>query len=283
MIKKCIKLTSILLCSFICFFLSSFLVENAKNKDEQANNFSKYFPDKNFAALVAERLGKNVADNVTTKELASIKGNFEVGPGAVYNLTGIGYLHGIDTFSCYKNEVRIIPPEIGKLTNLIYLDLCKAYYLEKIPSEIGNLKKLKKIRLMSTKVSSIPKEIGNLHQLEVLWICCNQLTKIPKEIGGLKNLIELDIHSNKINDLPDEICGLTKLKSLDLSHCGLRKIPDNIGNLSRLKTLNLFNNDLRYLPKSIANINSLKELNIYDNFKLNESYKRFLPKSLKKK
>ena len=277
-----INVISVISFCFTYFLVSSFFITNVQ-KEEQANSFSTYFPDKNLAILVAERLGKNVDEKVTTKELASIKGDFVVGPGEASSLTGIGFLVGIDSFGCYKNNVKIIPSEIGKLENLLLLDLCKAFEVEKIPSEIGNLKKLKKIRLSLTEVSSIPKEIGNLNQLEILWICCNHLTEIPKEIGSLRNLVDLDIHSNNISYLPDEICRLTKLKSLNLSYCELKKIPENIGDLNKLKTLNLFNNDLRYLPKSIVNLVNLKELNIYDNFKLNENYKQYLPKSLKKR
>src|SRR5204863_4097901 len=95
-------------------------------------------------------LTKEITDNVTVEELGRIKGDFEVGPGEVSNLTGIGYLKGIDSFHCYKNEVTEIPGEIGKLTNLKYLDFCKAFSLKTIPPEIGKLKKLKKIRLCLT-------------------------------------------------------------------------------------------------------------------------------------
>ncbi len=268
--------------SFIALILTSFLnVNHLKIYENQSNNFRKFFPDEHLASLVAEKLNRKITDNVTTNELAGIKGYFEVGPSLVSDLTGIGYLIGIDSFNCYKNEVTVIPSEIGKLKNLVLLDLCKAFSLKTIPPQIGDLKKLKKIRLGLTEVSTIPKEIGSLSQLEILWISSNNLTEIPKEIGNLKKLRELDIHSNKINQIPNEICNLISLTSLDISHCGLKQLPENIGNLKELKKLNLFRNDLKQLPKSIAHLNKLEELNVYDNFKLSESYKRYLPKSLK--
>ena len=276
--------------SVILLVLTSFLYvktikvdgNSGNHGNNQASNFSKFFPDKGLARLVADALDKNITDKVTVDELANIKGYFEVGPGEVSDLTGIGYLIGIDSFNCYKNEVTVLPPEIGKCKNLISLDLCKAYFLKKIPAQIGDLKKLKRIRLSLTEVNSIPNEIGNLSELEILWICCNNLSEIPKEVGNLHKLLELDIHSNKITQLPKEICNLTSLVSLDLSHCGLKELPENIGNLKALVSLNLFNNDIKVLPKSIAQLDNLKELNVYDNFKLSESYKRYLPKLLQK-
>jgi Leucine-rich repeat (LRR) protein len=249
----------------------------------QTNNFIKFFPDTALAIFVAGKLNKEISDNVTTKELASIKGDFDIGTEEVSSLKGIGYLTGIDTFHCDKNEVTEIPAEIGKLTNLQYLDLCKAFELKKIPKEIGLLKNLKMIRLSLTEVSSIPKEIGNLSQLRILWISSNNLTEIPKEIGNLTNLVDLDIHSNNIPEIPNEICNLTSLTSLNISYCGLKQLPENIGNLKELKSLNLFKNDLKYLPKSIINLDKLSYLNVYDNFKLSESYKTYLPKLLRKK
>jgi len=253
---------------------------SSQNRQNLPSNFIKFFPDTSLALLVAERLNKEVTDNVTIKELAGIKGYFEVEPGEVSNLKGIGYLIGIDSFNCYKNAVTEIPAEFGNLVNLKSLDLCKAFSLKKIPAQIGKLKHLTYIRLSLTEITAIPKEIGNLTELQTLWLCCNSLTEIPKEIGRLKNLQDLDIHSNNIKSLPDEICNLT---SLDISHCGLEKLPDNIGNLKELETLNLFNNNLRHLPQSIKLLDNLSNLNVYDNFKLSESYKKYLPKQLKKK
>lgn len=252
-------------------------------RPKQASNFNKFFPDSNLALLVAERLNKTVTDNVSIEELASIKGFFEVASGKVTNLTGIGYLTGIDSFYCAKNGVTEIPAEIGKLINLISLDLCKAFSLNKIPAEIGKLKKLKYIRLSLTQVKVIPNEIGNLTELDTLLLGSNELTEIPKGIGNLKKLKELYIGSNNLKNLPDEICNLTSLTALNISHCGLERLPDSIGNLKALQKLNLNNNDLKYLPKSIGQLNHLTYLNVVDNFKLSESYKKYLPVLLRKK
>lgn len=281
----------ITLLSLTAFVFSSFVYSQSSNnnkltqfeKSKQQNNFTWFFPDSNLALLVAERLNKAPNDKVSIKELASIKGFFEAGPGEVANLTGIGYLTGIDSFYCGKNEVTEVPAEIGKLINLTSLDFCKDFSLKKIPAEIGKLKKLKDIRLALTQVKIIPNEIGNLTELTSLLLGSNELTEIPKEIGNLKKLKELYIGSNNLKNVPDEICNLTSLTTLNISHCGLERLPDNIGNLKELQSLNLNTNNLKYLPKSIVQLNKLSHLNVFDNFKLSESYKTYLPELLRKK
>ena len=285
--QNCKTLLLTLLCLIALISLIDAQVDNVRKADKRIKqpkyNFIHYFSDTALAILVAEKMNKQLTDSVTIKELSEIKGYFEVGPGNVSSLKGIGYLSGLDTFDCYKNDVTELPAEIGKLVNLKYLDLCKAFSLEKIPQEIGNLKNLRKIRLCLTSVSVIPKEIGNLTNLKTLWLCCNSFDKLPQEIGNLKKLQDLDIHSNKITNLPDEICDLASLTSLNIGYCGLEKIPENIGNLKKLESLDLFGNNLKRLPRSIEKLDNLGYLNVYDNFKLSESYKNYLPQLLKKR
>ncbi len=253
---------------------------NSERNNKQAN-FIHFFPDSCFAQLIADILNKKITDNITTNELASIQG-LGIGPGDVKNLKGIGYLTGVESFSCSKNEVTEIPAEIGQLTKLKSLDLCKAILIKKIPPEIGKLKELKMIRICMTEVTFLPKEIGNLTNLDTLWLFSNGLIEIPKEIGNLKKLYSLDISSNKLKTLPDEICNLTALTSLKITHCGLEVLPENIGNLKNLQALNLNTNNLKYLPKSIAQLENLTYLNVNDNYKLSESYKKYLPEHYKK-
>lgn len=244
--------------------------------------FRDFFPDADLALQVAGRLKKKVTDSVTAAELAGIHGEFMTGFETA-DLTGIGYLTGIEIFSNSKNDVKEIPAEIGRLTNLVYLDLNKSYELRKIPREIGNLKKIHMIRLSLTQVSDIPSSIGNLTEMDTLWICCNMLSGIPKEIGKLKKLRWLDIHSAHLPTIPDEICNLSNLEILDISYSDLQRLPDKIGNLKNLRTLNLFKNNLHTLPKSIARMDKLAHLNVYDNFKLSEAYKKYLPLQLRQK
>ena len=70
-----------------------------------------------------------------------------------------------------------IPPELGRLSNLMQLDLAA-----------------------NQLTGEIPPELGNLTNLEVLYLAGNRLTgEIPPELGNLTNLNHLHIQpSNEL-------------------------------------------------------------------------------------
>ena len=90
-----------------------------------------------------------------------------------------------------------IPPELGNLTNLTYLDLEIDYLSGSIPPELGNLTNLTYLNLSNNKLSgSIPSELGNLSNLTDLVLSTNQLSgNIPPELGNLTNLAVLQPQS----------------------------------------------------------------------------------------
>ena len=79
-----------------------------------------------------------------------------------------------------------IPPRIGDLTNLEYLELS------------GNLS------------GGIPSEIGNLTNLTHLFLNYNELTgEIPLELGNLTNLKYLRLENNQLTgEISESICNL---------------------------------------------------------------------------
>jgi len=106
-----------------------------------------------------------------------------------------------------------IPPEIGNLTNLTYLNLGYNQLTGEIPPEIGNLTNLTSLYLFYNELTgSIPPNIGNLTNLERLIINNNQLTgSIPPEIGNLTNLTDLELQNNQLTgEIPESICNLVE-------------------------------------------------------------------------
>ncbi|XVF58234.1 hypothetical protein PTKIN_Ptkin07bG0048200 [Pterospermum kingtungense] len=69
-----------------------------------------------------------------------------------------------------------IPPEIGSLSKLAFLDL-SSYHLEgELPPSLGNLKLLEKLHIYGTAITgSIPVELGNLKKLVSLDLSYNNL------------------------------------------------------------------------------------------------------------
>ena len=95
-----------------------------------------------------------------------------------------------------------------------------------IPSQIGQLKKLTRLRASSNDFTVLPPEIGQLTNLEWLDLSNNHLITLPKEIGNLKKLTTLSLQGNNLTVLPDEIKRLEKLALLDLRNNRLPIPPE---------------------------------------------------------
>ena len=87
------------------------------------------------------------------------------------------------TLNPYNSQTsgQVIPPEIGNLINLTYLNLFSNQLTGDIPSEIGNLANLWYLELHGNQLTGqIPSEIGNLINLIFLHLDGNNLSgEIP--------------------------------------------------------------------------------------------------------
>lgn len=155
---------------------------------------------------------------------------------------------------------------VSELTNLTKLQF--DYYIDTIlPPEIGKLIHLKYLELGNSKLYSLPPEIGNLTDLQEIILSTNwrQSITIPAEIGKLFNLKKIDFGSCKIKELPNEIGDLSNLEELDIWNGDLTSLPTKIGNLQKLQKLYLAGNELQNLPPELFNLKALKFLNLSDN------------------
>ena len=125
------------------------------------------------------------------------------------------------------NQLKTLPAEIGKLTNLTTLDL-SYNELKRLPAEIGKLANLTTLDLSINELKRLPAEIGKLTNLTLLDLSENQLKTLPAEIAELKNLTTLDLSGNQLKTLPAEIAELKNLTGLYLSDNPLESPPLDI-------------------------------------------------------
>ncbi len=158
-----------------------------------------------------------------------------------------------------------IPPELGELTNLEFLDLAGILVSGKIPAELGNLTRLRELHISGNKLSGgIPDELADLAELMHLDLADNGLTgSIPARLAELSGLRQLHLEGNRLSGpLPAGLADLTELWILDLSGNAISEsIPAAFGNFAKLEYLNLSYNELDGpVPPELARMASLTEL-----------------------
>jgi len=130
-----------------------------------------------------------------------------------------------------------------------------------VPSEIGELKSLRKLNLDGNKLTTLPNEIGKLENLEILSVQRNFLVELPLTLGDLKSLTVLNLSGNQLNALPQAIFTWSNLEILDLSTNKLRELPEEIGELRSLRYLYVQENPLNTIPVNFTGLN-LKGFNV---------------------
>lgn len=154
-----------------------------------------------------------------------------------------------------------LPPEIGDLSRAKKLDLgCNS--LKTLPAEIGALTKLRELWLERNKLASLPAEIGALTRLELLVARDNALTSLPTTFARLRKLRRLDLADNALTSFPEEIFALDRLQELTLRGNPLTKIGSE---LSALKLLSWFSlgSEIRDLPDVFEKLENLGTLEIF--------------------
>ena len=163
-----------------------------------------------------------------------------------------------------------LPPELGGLTKLEWLNLSDNRLSGNIPPELGGLAKLKDLDLGNNLLSgSVPPELGGLAELEWLDLSDNHLSgNIPPELGGLTELKWLSISRNHLSgNIPPELGGLAKLKDLILSDNRLSgSLPPELASLAKLRELHLGDNGLSgVIPPELGGLTELEWLDLNEN------------------
>lgn len=97
------------------------------------------------------------------------------------------------------NICRYLPPEIGCLTCLEYLDLSHNK-MKNLPAEITNLKALITLRVTNNKLVEVPSSLSSLQRLEHLDLSNNRLTSLGSlDLDLMHNLRRLNLQVHIIN------------------------------------------------------------------------------------
>lgn len=139
--------------------------------------------------------------------------------------------------------------------------------LHKFSREIPEYyKNLKEIDFFGNFIDSIPSNIGELKKLEVLRLGgqddYHRITKIPESFANLISLREFYYSpGNYTNTLPDSIGNLTGLKIFDIFGSSLETLPTSFGNLESLKLF--YVSEIKSnIPESFGNLKNLENFSM---------------------
>jgi hypothetical protein len=154
-----------------------------------------------------------------------------------------------------------VPPEIGKLTNLIELNIYN-YEIEFLPNEIGNLINLEEIMLCG-KLNSLPPTLQNWKKIRKLYLAGNNLKEIPRYFYLFNKLEYLDLSSSNISFVSDSIALLNNLRDLTLNrNIELKILPKSICELTMLERLEIENTMISSLPDCLVSSENLVKIKI---------------------
>ena len=149
----------------------------------------------------------------------------------------------------YASKLRIVnqqlsslSPDVGKLTNLLLLDL-ENNKLESLPPEFTNLLSLQEFYAPKNKLSSLPSGMQDMRQLKIIGLAYNDFTEFPAEILSLKKIQAQELSFNKISKIPPEIGNLKNLKVLIFRNNNLQELPEEFFKL-KLDEIYLSGNNL---------------------------------------
>lgn len=164
----------------------------------------------------------------------------------------------VDSLGLNANNLRgTIPPQIGQLPRLNWLDLSYNGLTGGIPDTIGGLDELVVLILNDNDLDgSLPASMGSMDKLAWVGLWHNHLSgELPPELGSLPELTNLLLGVNRLSGpIPASFANLPKLEWLDLSYNQLSgETPAGLANVPTLTGINLRYNKLYFSDTALQN------------------------------
>lgn len=170
----------------------------------------------------------------------------------------VHHLFNNDTYVFYKEALPkgVLPKGLELLPRLRHVYLQDGF--EEIPEIVFQLKHLRKISLVGTKMKTLPEELKQMKSLEEIEYSRCRLRQFPEVLLEMPQLRKLSLRNNNLEYISDRIGELEWLEILDLHDTQLKDLPSSIQHLTKLQELHLSSNYLLELPDFIYEMNLQK-------------------------
>ncbi|PNT15386.2 hypothetical protein POPTR_010G081400v4 [Populus trichocarpa] len=142
-------------------------------------------------------------------------------PSVLTILSEISGIKCLTKLSVCHFSIRYLPPEIGCLSNLEYLDL-SFNKIKSLPNEITYLNALISLTVSNNKLVELPSSLSSLQRLESLDLLNNRLTSLGSlELTSMHSLQYLNLQNNRLLSccqIPSWICCKLEGNGKDLSN-----------------------------------------------------------------
>ncbi|KAJ7968755.1 Receptor-like protein kinase [Quillaja saponaria] len=168
----------------------------------------------------------------------------------------------------YMGLVGTIPPHIGNLSFLAYLNLANNSFHGSLPNELSRLHRLQIISLRHNNFAGeVPPFFNNSSSLKLVDLRNNQLSGLlPSNVFNVPSLLAVDFSFNQFSgSVPSTIANFSLLKLINLSKNNLSgQIPENIfDHLPKLEEFYLpYNQFYGEIPSSLFNCKQLQTLSM---------------------
>ncbi|MET0648934.1 MAG: COR domain-containing protein [Pyrinomonadaceae bacterium] len=161
------------------------------------------------------------------------------GPLSLFNDARSAIMQAADdgrrTLNLSGQELTVLPPQLGHLTNLVHLDISNNR-LDSLPTVLWQLKGLKQLNLANNQLTALPADIRQLTNLKTLDLRNNNLTGIPPEVLELQHLSTLDLRDNPLPITPDVLSAVDDPRRI-ISHYLQSQKPGQYRPLNEAKVL----------------------------------------------
>jgi hypothetical protein len=237
--------------------------------DAVQGTIAYYFPDDNFAAPVAEVLGKDVTDSVTQAELNSLNELSFIG---VTNWEGLAYLPNLHVIHIGRLDGYDIK-SLAPLKDVKNLELYLGGFGEEGDTLIGDIAvfsdftSLRRLWTsgMDTPILSITGDLNSLpNTLESIDIWADGITGTIAAFKDMENLSQLAIsHGEQIGGSTSSLRELRNLEDLVFGNTAITFDLSDFSDLTKLKRINLIGGNVIHGDLSeLSKLTDLEQLQL---------------------